>query len=277
MEKHHGNKVIIIGAGNLATNLSAALFKTGFRISAVVSNHIETAKLLADRFSAKYSSSIGDIEKDADLYILAVPDKTIPEVLSELPEVNGIVVHASGVTPIDMLKTARAKGYGVFYPFQTLSKSRQVDFSEVPLLLEADSPETYQYLNHAASLISKNVVQVDSLSRSWIHLSGVFANNYTNHVITIAQVLLSNVNIDKKILKPLVEETITKAFQINPFNAQTGPAVRFDDSTLEKHIEMLENRYPELVRIYKELSLSIQSFTKINCNYKSGLDDHEEF
>lgn len=254
--------VVFIGAGNLATNLAISLFNSGCRILQVISHSQESAMLLSDKVDSTYSCELSSIIRDADLYIISVPDKVIPQIVSEIPVINGCIVHTSGSTDISVLSSIKSNGYGVFYPFQTFSKHRIVSFDDIPICIEASNDHTYNILHKTASLLSRRIISMDSATRTWLHLTGVFANNFSNHLLTISQKIAIDKGFSFDLIKPLVNETIEKAFEDNPSNAQTGPAVRFDQSTINLHIEKLKEYSPELAEIYKELSLSIQNFAK---------------
>ena len=173
-------------------------------------------------------------------------------IVEQLPETLQ-VVHTSGFVSIDVLKKFRASG--VFYPLQTISKSRVDDLNNVPLLLEASSEQLLDDLCSLAHKVTNNVSEVDSEQRKVIHLAAVFANNFTNHLLLISQQILSTVNKDLSLFKPLLEETIYKATSMGPSCSQTGPAVRGDELTMKKHLEMLKDG--EWKRLYELLSDSI--------------------
>lgn len=252
--------VVLIGAGNLATSLAIALHNAQIPVTQVYSRTIESAKSLALRVGAEPINTIEQIQTTANIYIIALPDEVIPHVIVKLAKLCGIVVHTSGSTPISVFEGINAKGYGVFYPFQTFSRTRVIPFNDIPICLEASDNETYNQLNHLARNLSRTVVPMDSEQRRWLHLSGVFACNFTNHMLALAYYLTAVHNIDFNLVKPLVEETIRKAFEGNPSRFQTGPAIRNDKQTIERHVQMLS--VIGLADLYKELSLSIQNLAK---------------
>lgn len=251
--------IVFIGAGNLATNLAIALYKTDYKILQVYSRSQESAETLSSKINSSFTTSPINIIKDADLYIISVPDKAIKEVVEQMPLYKGIVVHTSGSTDVSVLSKFEINGYGVFYPFQTFSKNRIVSFENIPICIEANNDDTYNKLYQIASSISKLSIKMDSSTRSWLHLTGVFTNNFTNHLLSLSQQISKGKGFDFNLLKPLAIETIHKAFDINPINAQTGPAARFDNDTIKLHVEKLKEYSPELADIYKALTLSIQS------------------
>lgn len=255
-------KVVIIGAGNLATNLAIALYSSGCQVLQVFARRKEAAIELATKVKSDFTSSIYTISQNADIYFICVPDKVIKEVAENLLVNEGIIVHTSGSTDIEVLSSVRSKKYGVFYPFQTFSKARIVPFSNIPICLNANSNQTFEYLNAVASMLSNNIVRMDSRTLTWLHLTGVITNNFTNHLLAIAHQISKEKGFDFELVKPLIEETIKKAFDLNPIASQTGPAIRNDQSTINLHIEKLKDYSPELADIYKALTLSIQSLAK---------------
>ena len=161
------------------------------------------------------------------------------------------------------MSTFKSKGIGVFYPFQTFSRSRIVDLCNVPIFVEAGSDDVLNFLTDIGKELSCNVSYLNSEKRLLLHLSGVFACNFTNHILALTYRLANENGIDFKILQPLVEETVVKAFTTNPKDVQTGPAIRKDIVTMEKHSAVLGNLDEQLQRIYNELSLSIQKLGKL--------------
>jgi len=255
-------KVVFIGAGNVSTSLAYAFSNVGWNIAQVYSRTISSASALAKLYSASAINNLSEIECSADLYIIAVPDSSISEIIGSIPSVNGVVVHTSGSTPLSVLSTLKSKGIGVFYPFQTFSRSRIVYLSNVPIFVESGSDDALNFLTAVGRELSHNVSYLNSEKRLLLHLSGVFACNFTNHILALTYRLATNNGIDFKILQPLVEETVKKAFTANPKDVQTGPAIRNDIVTMEKHSVLLGNFDEQLQRIYNELSLSIQKLNK---------------
>lgn len=211
-------KVTVIGTGNVGTQFGR-LFKT-MPIS---------------------SRSLEGLPTDSDLYIISVSDSAVEEVASRLPELNGIVAHTTGSVPIDVLKIIPCKGYGVIYPFQTISRLRPLSADSIPLLLEGESEDTLKRIE----LISRQfgfskIDYADSEKRRRVHLSGVFACNFTNAMIGISQRILTDCGISKSIITPLVSETIEKLNTLSARDAQTGPAIRKDLNTIYSHKELLD-------------------------------------
>ncbi len=252
-------EIVIIGAGNVATHLSKALLKAGNSIKLIYSKTEVSAKTLAKELNVNYTTNVELIDNEADLYIFAVSDNAIADLALNLDIKSKNVVHTAGSVPLSVFNGA--KNYGVFYPLQTFSKSREVNFKEVPLCIEANNSEFNQTLTELASKISESVWQIDSVKRKQLHLSAVFACNFVNHMYALAKELIGQEEIDFEILHPLIKETAIKATTMEPKLAQTGPALRNDTESLEKHLELLSS-YPEIQKIYRTISESIWLFNK---------------
>lgn len=249
--------IVLIGSGKLATQLGKYLAKKGFNIRQVYSKTFENAELLADQLNAYSTNNLKEVQEGADLYVIAVSDSALLSVIDEMPAVKGIVVHTAGSLSLDML--VKFDKYGIFYPYQTFSKEREVDFGSVPILLEASSEDIYTELAQFCTKISKTVTPSDSNQRQQVHLAAVFACNFSNHMYAIAESILKNNNISFDVIKPLIKETAEKIELLSPVAAQTGPAVRGDENVIEKHLKLLADD-SELSELYKKLSKRIEVF-----------------
>lgn len=254
--------VVFIGAGNLATSVATNLYEAGIAINQVIATTLNSAKTLAGRVGATYSDRIEQLMPNAAMYIIAVPDSKIESVLKSLCPLKQMVVHTSGSTPISVFDENKFPVHGILYPFQTFTKSRIVSLQNVPICIEANNTSSLSQLSNFAQQLSCRVLQMDSEQRKWLHLTGVFGCNFINHILTITHSIASSNGIDFEILKPLVEETIQKAFDGNPADMQTGPAIRGDFNTMNKHQQMLMELDPALQKIYNVLSLEIQNWGK---------------
>jgi len=256
--------IVMIGSGNVAWHLAPALENIGYKVAAVFSRDLGHAKALTKRlYEAIPTDSLDFNELDASIFIIAVNDQAIEEVAKELilPD-ESIVAHTSGSQALDTLSYIPTDQLGVFYPLQTFSKGKRVEFTNIPMLIESEDSFTKKMLVKIASQLSKEVLHVDSADRRALHVSAVFACNLTNHLFTIAEKLLNEHQMDFKLLKPLISETINKSLEIGPKNAQTGPAIREDLDTLEKHMEYLEVN-EEYAHIYKIITQNIiDTYTK---------------
>ena len=199
---------------------------------------------LANIFGIKTTPprSLEGLADNADLYVIAVSDSAVEEVAKNMPKVSGIVVHTTGSVPMDILKDVECKGYGVLYPFQTISKQRQLESKDIPLLVEACDSATADFIIKVAQDYGfKKIQMADSKKRGIVHLTGTFACNFTNAMIAISQKILKENGIDGSIINPLVAETFEKIKDIPAKDAQTGPAVRKDLPTMQKHLSLLES------------------------------------
>lgn len=242
-------RVVLLGTGNMAHHLYDAFSSTEtVQVVQVVGRNIEALKHFENT-----SSDFGSIAQ-ADIYIIAVNDLSISTVSQELTKINGLIVHTSGSVPLDGLKPN--KNIGIFYPLQTFSKARKVDFWTVPICIEANSQENLNLLATLAKTISHRLYEINSEQRKTIHLAAVFANNFTNHLYDIAHEICVAHQVPFEILKPLILETAQKVQSHSPGSMQTGPARRNDTETIAKHLEQLGNQKQK--EIYTLLSESIK-------------------
>lgn len=247
-------KIVIIGSGNLATNLSLALEDAGQDIVQIFSRTEVHAKELADKVGCSYTSSPDAVLSDADVYILSVKDdallRLIPTICSACK--NGLFLHTAGSVPMSLFEGS-ASQYGVLYPMQTFSKNRRVDFREIPCFIEASSPQTLSIVRSLAKCISDHVVVCDSEKRKKLHLAAVLACNLTNHCYRLAERVLEAEQIDFSLFLPLIEETARKVKTLSPKEAQTGPMVRYDQGVMRMQMEMLpDDRTREIYRLMAE-------------------------
>ncbi len=201
---------------------------------------------------------IHDISKlpDADLHIIAVQDDAISTVFNSLHHRQNIIVHTSGSVAHTIL--TGSEHFGVFYPLQTFSIHKQVDWTGIPIFIEASDPETRESLNKLAEKLSGYFIQADDAQRRSLHIAAVFANNFSNHMMALAQQWLEKYHLPFQVLTPLIRETITKLDQLTPHQAQTGPARRHDSEVIRTHLSILSND-PQLQEIYKKISASIEA------------------
>ncbi|GGA85393.1 hypothetical protein GCM10008015_27670 [Flavobacterium palustre] len=249
-------KISIIGSGNVAQHLITTfqnLKKSGSEIelAQVFSRKKETlaALLHPEQIITEYSNL-----QEADLYIIAVSDDAVETVSNQLPFKNRLVVHTSGSMALNVLHDNNRKG--VFYPLQTFSKGKTVDFTTIPICLETENPTDYQVLDKIAKSISEKVYAINSQQRKALHVAAVFVNNFTNHLYSIGNEICQENQIPFDILKPLIQETVTKLNTLSPQEAQTGPAIRNDQKTIAAHEAFLTDE--KQLTIYKILTQSIQ-------------------
>ncbi len=252
--------ITLIGSGNVAWHLGAAL--AGYHIvDAVMSRHIEHAHKLTALTGGVAIDDCQQLPADSDLYIMAISDDAIAQVAASMPPVNGVVVHTSG--SISMAALNRFGRHGVIYPFQTFSKQKKVVLDEVPVLVESNNAEDIHLLHRLVASVSNKVLIASSEQRLQLHIAAVFASNFTNHLYGIASEILKNANLPFDLLHPLLAETMQKACSMNPYLAQTGPAVRGDLQVVNKHIGLMADQ-PEWQQIYRLLSHAISSRQQSN-------------
>lgn len=251
-------KVDFIGAGNLAWNLAPALENAGAFVKHVYSRNPENAHKLAQKlYEGQVKEDLDFSECNSDLVIIAVADNAIEKITKELiVSENTIIAHTSGSIPLNVLGYSATPNIGVFYPLQTFTKGNQVDFSNIPFLVEGENNYTTKVLLGLAKMLSSNVSEVSSHQRQQIHLAAVFASNFTNWMLIKCERILKEANLDFKIVHSLITQSITNALEMGPINAQTGPAKRNDFEVLDKHIELLEKK-PEVQELYRMVSQQI--------------------
>ena len=250
--------IALVGAGNLATHLAKALTEQGYPIAQVFSRTLLSAKCLADEIGAAYTNNLSEVINNADWYIVSLTDSAFIE---QLPHIvkdknkKALFVHTAGSIPMDIWK-GHVERYGVFYPMQTFSKKREVNFKEIPLFIEANHREDVDLMLDIAHCISDKVYEASSKQRKNLHVAAVFACNFTNHMYALTSELLAKNDLPFEVMLPLIDETARKVHQLAPNEAQTGPARRGDAEVMEEHVRML-SELPELATLYKAVSDSI--------------------
>ena len=250
--------IAIIGTGNVAWHLAPALENAGHTITEVYSRDIHRASKVTGRLYATDPKDDLDFSgSEAEIYIIAVSDHAIPAIADSiiLPE-GSILVHTSGSMPLQALAYSSATYTGIFYPLQSFSKSREIDFEEVPLLLESDDQAILQKLKILAKSLSPQQYVVKSKDRMALHVAAVFASNFTNHLMRLAEDIMIRQGLDFEMLKPLIIEQINKSLEMGAKQAQTGPALRGDINTLDLHYQFL-NYNEQVAEIYKLISQDI--------------------
>lgn len=268
------HRFVFIGAGNLATHLSVEFKRQGFQIIQVYSRSEASASRLAQKLHTDYTTRAEQITQHGDIYFVALKDSAFDEVLSGMDIGHKLLVHCSGSMPLSALDFYAEKT-GVFYPLQTFSRERQVSFGEIPVFIESRSEANQQLLLQIARKITSNVAVLDSEKRLNLHIAAVFACNFVNHFYALAAGILQSKEISFDVLKPLIMETAKKVQDMDPREAQTGPAVRFDQNIINKHMQSLEI-FPESRELYEIVSKSIYA-----CHQKEGVmparDIEEDF
>jgi predicted short-subunit dehydrogenase-like oxidoreductase (DUF2520 family) len=248
-------RISIIGSGNVATHLAAAFKNAGHHIVQVYSRHLHSASLLAYHVRAEATDRLDQIDPETDLFVIAVKDDAIESIASQLAKYGKLIVHTSGATDLQVLLN-HTKNAGVFYPLQTFSKTREIDFNTVPLCIEGADEQITSKLSELAYTITQHVYRVNSTERRTLHLAAVFACNFPNYLYYLSQQLLAERQLPFELLRPLILETAEKVQQQMPAVVQTGPAMRNDEKTMAAHLQQLGEK-PELQALYALLSQGI--------------------
>lgn len=259
-------RIVLLGSGNLATQLGPALASSDAMVVQVYSRRITHARKLAKILGCSATNKVEELVTDADLYIFAISDGAIQQVAEDLSKYlpakgDYIFAHTSGATPQLVFK-GLVKNYGIFYPLQTFSKDRPADFSTIPFCIDGNRKNVRTKLTQLAKTLSPTVSLITDEQRAVLHVAAVFVNNFTNALFTAGKEILDPHSIPFQLLTPLILETAKKVQENSPRTMQTGPALRGDQKTIQRHQDLL-NSSPELQALYHKLSeLIIQQHQK---------------
>lgn len=250
-------KIVMIGAGNLATNLGKALLDSGNDILQVYSRTLRSASALAELLGGSPVTDFGSISNDADVYIVSVRDNVIAYIVPKLcrGREEKVFLHTAGSVPMSLFE-GMALHFGVLYPMQTFSKSKLLNFNEIPCFVEGNDDFAFETVNSLAGSISSKVYLLNSEARKHLHLAAVFACNFVNHCYSISSDILAKHDIPFDVMLPLIDETARKVHVMSPKEAQTGPAIRYDQNVIRMQSDMLRNN-PLIKQIYEYMSVSI--------------------
>ena len=244
-------QIVLIGSGNVAFHLAKAFTEAQIPVSQIFGRNTTELQKISEQFSIPFST---ETLADANLYIISVSDSSIAEVSSLIKNENVLVAHTSGSVSREALSGNFRKS--VFYPLQTFSKSKNLDYSKIPFFIDAENENDEEILKNLASKISKNVMIANDEKRKYIHLTAVFACNFVNHLYARAKEISDSQNIPFDYFLPLIDETTQKIHELEPKLAQTGPAIRNDEKVLKLHESLLTDE--EKLKIYKTLNESIK-------------------
>jgi predicted short-subunit dehydrogenase-like oxidoreductase (DUF2520 family) len=248
-------KIALIGAGKLASNLAFTLNKKGYEILQVYNRSRDRGLKLAGEIASPYIDDLSELTGKADLYALAVSDSALHEISEKIRLTDQLVIHFSGTMDISVLQDS-SSNYGVLYPPQTFTLPQSTGFQNIPLCIETNSRESEEKLSAFARTLTDRIFKVNSDQRKTIHLSAIFAGNFTNFMYSIAEALLTKYDLPMTLLEPIIEKTRENARRKNIFNSQTGPAFREDFEIIKTHLELLSEN-PEFKEIYRVISESI--------------------
>jgi predicted short-subunit dehydrogenase-like oxidoreductase (DUF2520 family) len=247
----------IIGAGHVAHHLATQLFLKGVKIHAIWSNTFANAKNLAQKVGAVAVENLKDVDPEINCCILSVKDDALDSVVDRLPQTKSLVVHTSGMRDLSVL-SKKFRNVGVFYPLQTFSKQRDINFEHIPVFVEAGDQEYLKKLLDLAGLLGASVYQADSETRKKLHLAAVFVSNFVNYMYQVGYEILSRESLDFDVLKPLIKEVAEKVMELPPEKAQTGPAKRGDIKTIALHEQLLRDYDLKYLEIYQLLTKQIR-------------------
>lgn len=247
--------IVLIGTGNVASVFGKAFKQAGHVILQVAGRNSSAASQLAYELDTVSTNYWSQLDRNGDIYIIAVSDKAIGDVAAEIKLPGKIVVHTAASVPKEILKPV-SEHVGVLYPLQTLRRER-VDLPEIPVFFDGSDEKTKKLLEKLArSVAGEKVEQAGDDARIKLHVAAVFASNFTNYLYILAEEYCRKEGIDFKLLQPIIEETAQRIKSIPPSAVQTGPAIRNDTDTIAKHLALLEE-YPALQSVYRFLSDSI--------------------
>ena len=252
-------KLSFIGAGNLAWHLAPAFENAGYGVLEVYSRTPSKANELVNRlYEAEVKKNLDFSRSKADVFIIATSDDAVQTMAQDivLPNDESVLAHTSGSLSAGVLTYAATEHIGILYPLQSFSKDKKVSFENVPVCVEGESPMSQGILMELGRAISTQVISINSDQRMALHVAAVFANNFVNHFLSVADKILIKNKLDSELLYALVEETILKAIELGPANVQTGPAKRHDYETLDRHLEYLKDD-DELAEVYRIVSQHI--------------------
>ncbi len=253
-------KISIIGTGNLGSHLLDGFFSGGADIIQVFGRDISQAREMARRAEAEAIDAYNQLNSNVDLVIIAVHDDVIPSVATEIRKYlkQQMIAHTAG--SVSSLVLHHEGDYGVFWPLQSFTKGRHIDWRSIPILLTGHNSEAIDVLKKAAHLLTSKVTLVNDEERLALHVAAAVANNFSNHMFALAEKIAVDHGLDFELLKPLILETAAKVMTLTPAAAQTGPAIRQDEDTMSKHRQLLlEN--PEMMGLYNEISASIARYS----------------
>ncbi len=255
-------RIVLIGAGRLGTNLGLALTKAGHTVMAVYSHTLPAAQALTEKTGGVATDDLSALPQEADLFIVSVKDAVLLSVITQvvIGREDQRFVHTAGSMPMSLFE-GKVQHYGVFYPMQTFSKERLVDFCQLSIFVEGSDKQTTDVVKELALSLTQKVFELSSDERKYLHLAAVFACNFVNHCYAISADILEQHGLPFDVMLPLIDETARKVHELHPYDAQTGPAVRYDENVIRMQASLLETD-PLVKDIYERLSNDIHQKSK---------------
>ena len=249
-------KIAILGSGNVAYHLAKMFNEKNIPISQIFGRNEKDLQEISEQFEIPFSTTE---LADAELYFIAVNDDAVAAISKNIKNQNSLVAHTSGSLPKEILEGNYRKAS--FYPLQTFSKSKMLQYSEIPFFVEAENEADSQILENLALKISEKVMKSDYEKRKYIHLTAVFACNFVNHLFARAKEISDSQQIPFHYFLPLIKETTSKIEKIEPKLAQTGPAIRNDEKILQLHEALITEQ--EHLKIYQVMNESIKKMYEL--------------
>jgi predicted short-subunit dehydrogenase-like oxidoreductase (DUF2520 family) len=251
--------VVIIGCGNMAQAIIKTIKNTDIEIIGIYSKSYENTLAIAEQNNINCFENFTNIPIKADLYLLCVNDDAIKDVSTSIIVKGGLVVHFSGLKNLEEIQNQENKA--VFWPIESINKNSFINFKNTPICIEANNDENYRIIEAFADRLSKNVLNINSEQRKYLHLAATITNNFSNHLIALAKKELDSKGLDYRILKHLLTNAINNSFNFEPNEIQTGPAIRNDLNTMKQHLNLIENE--NLKALYELMSKSIFEFKTV--------------
>ncbi len=257
-------RIVFLGAGRLASNLAPALQRAGHSVVQVFSRTSRSAEQLAQKVGGRAVTDVNQLVTDADVYVFSVSDAVLPSLAEKLSRhlnaqqkdtASAVFLHTAGSVPLSVFQSLSCH-YGVVYPMQTFSKERMVDFDHLPIFIEGNDDVSLSVAWQLATSVSTNVRELPSSARRQLHLAAVFACNFVNHCYQLSAEILDKHGLSFEVMLPLIDETAAKVHVLPPVQAQTGPAVRYDENVLRAQQQLLAD-LPYHARVYELMSESI--------------------
>lgn len=252
-------RIVLLGAGRVAWHLAQMFAQTeGLCLTHIYARRLGEALSIIKEFSLDSLAvdTLWAVPRDADYYIYALSDSALPEVWEQMPQTSGIWIHTAGSVSLEAMAEYHSAS-GILYPLQTFSRERSPLWGDIPIYIEATSEAALLATEWLARTLSRRVEFVDSRGRMRLHLAAVFACNFSNHLIALAEEFLDKGGLNPKALLPLLRETFLKLECLPARAAQTGPAARGDNATMQKHLDLLSGE-GRMQSVYRLLSESIR-------------------
>ncbi|HRP88590.1 MAG TPA: DUF2520 domain-containing protein [Edaphocola sp.] len=249
-------KIVLLGTGNIAHYFCTRLAESKtYKVIQAYARDQQKGLQFQEHFNIPVVNHLEEIDEKSAIYFLAVKDNAIAELASKIKSKNALIIHCAGSQNLEIIENDSQKK-AIIWPIYSISK--QENYAQnIPLIIEGNNKDAENEALKLALEISQNTSIVNYAQRQYLHLNAVLVNNFSNHLFAIADAISKERKIDFDILKPIIHQTIQNLNSKNPAETQTGPAIRHDEQTINKHLTLLDH-HPEWQELYKSISLSIQ-------------------